>query len=96
MSNQKYQANPDFLARTIGEDTILVPTGAMAARFNGMVSLDEAGTLLWNALTEPKTFAQLMDVMQEEYEIEDLPQAQQDVLEFVQNGLESGVLFIVE
>ncbi len=96
MKEQKYQANPDFLDRTIGEDTILVPTGAMAAQFNGMVSLDEAGALLWKALSEPKTLDQLLDVMQAEYEIPDLAQAQQDVVEFVRSGLESGVLFVTE
>lgn len=96
MAEQKYQANPDFLARTIGDDTVLVPTGAAAARFNGMASLDEAGALLWKALAQPQTLAQLLDVMQAEYEIPDLAQAQQDVAEFVQNGLESGVLTIAE
>lgn len=96
MAEQKYQANSDFLARTIGEDTVLVPTGAMAAHFNGMVSLDEAGALLWNALAQPKTQAQLLNVMQEEYDIPDLAQAQQDVAEFVQSGLENGVLTIAE
>ena len=48
LSEEKhYCANEDYIVREIAGETILVPTGASAEHFNGMLTLNETSRFLW-------------------------------------------------
>ena len=44
--------NKEFLLRRCADLTLLVPVGETALRFPGMISINETGTLLWDALEQ--------------------------------------------
>ena len=44
------RASPDFIRREIAGEYLLVPTGAAAARINGLVTLNELGDYIFRKL----------------------------------------------
>ena len=43
----KITKNPELILRTIAGESVLIPTGEMAARFNGMISLNGPAAFIW-------------------------------------------------
>lgn len=57
LSEEKYYcANEDYIVREIAGETILVPTGASAEHFNGMLTLNETSRFLMELFRMPHTF----------------------------------------
>lgn len=90
-SEIRYRANPDFMLREIAGEYILVPTGAAAARLNGLISLNETGAFLWNTLQQSQTEAELVAALVGEYEV-DPETASADVRAFLTRMDEAGIL----
>ena len=80
--NVRLQTNPDFVAREVAGEFILVPVGNAAVNFNGLASLNATGRCLWQMLSEPRTFSELCYAFAEEYELTQ-EQASADVSDFV-------------
>lgn len=90
-SEVRYRANPDFLLREIAGEYILVPTGAAAARLNGLISLNEPGAYLWNTLQQSRSEEELVAALVGEYEV--APEtASADVRAFLVRMAEAGIL----
>ena len=62
---------PEFQLRSIGNDYLAVPTGPAAARFNGLMMLNETGAFLVRCLKTEVSRAELLDKLREEYEAPD-------------------------
>lgn len=92
---KRYIAKEGFIARNIGGENVLVPTGDCAQEFNGMVQLDEVGLAIWNAVLSPKTIDELVCVVNETFEVPDGTDVASDILEFLENGIQNGIIFIV-
>ena len=60
----------------------VVALGELSAKFNGMISLNETGAVLWKALTTDTDVQTLVDVLQAEYQV-DAETAQKDVTAFL-------------
>ena len=60
----------DFILREIADEYILVPTGKTALSFNGLVTINETGALIWKTLLEKKTMEDIVNKIVEEYEVE--------------------------
>ena len=73
---------PDFLLRDVAGALVLVPVGAATERFPGMITLNETGKLLWEALATEQTLDSLVALMLEHYQVE-ADQARTDVEAFV-------------
>lgn len=74
--------SPDFLLRDVADSLVLVPVGAATERFPGMITLNETGRLLWEALETEQTLDTLTAKLLEEYEVTQA-QAQTDVEAFL-------------
>ncbi len=74
--------NPDFIKQTIGEQRVVMAVGETTKTFNGILYLNKTSELLWDALQEEKTEADLAELLVSTYHIE-LSQAQNDVKEFI-------------
>ena len=59
-----------FVLRQVAGSWIVLPVGAASVDFNGMVSLNETGALLWRALEEGADSDALVDALTAEYEVE--------------------------
>lgn len=74
--------SPDFLLRDVADSVVLVPVGAATQRFPGMITLNETGKFLWNALETEQTLETLTAKLLEEYDVPP-QQAQADVEAFL-------------
>ena len=71
-----------FLLRPLGGDYVVVPVGKAALDLQGMITLNETGAFLWQALGTPQTTETLVTAMCKEYDVTK-ERARQDVLLFL-------------
>ena len=88
---KRYCANEDYILREIAEETILVPTGASADHFNGMLTLNETSRFLWHFFQQPHTFDETIAAAQEQYDA-DLKELETDIYDFMDESVMLGFL----
>ena len=74
--------NPNFLLQEVADSIILVPVGEAVGKFPGMITLNETGKILWDALCTDQTADSLVAALLEQFEV-DATQARQDVDAFL-------------
>lgn len=72
----------DFILREIAGEYILVPVGKTALSFNGLITINEVGELIWSMLQEEKSVTEIVNTILDEYEIDE-DTALADVNEFI-------------
>lgn len=77
--------------REIAGDTILIPSGSAAQKFNGLITVNELGTFIWNVLGEDVTLDELVGRITEVYEV-DAETARADAEEFLDELRKVGAL----
>ena len=77
--------------REIAGEYLLVPVGAAAFKFNGLITMNEIGNFIFQTLQTEQTEETLVDAILGEYEI-DWETAQNDLREFLQQMREIGAL----
>lgn len=87
----KMQIKKEFVLREIAGDYIIIPTGTTALEFNGLITVNEVGVLLWKMLQEEVSLEQLVQGVTDEYEV-DAEVAREDILEFLDTLKQGGVL----
>lgn len=85
----KLRRNPDLILRKIADDILLIPTGAMAQRFNGMITLNEVAGFLWENLEEVSSRQEMTQRVIDEFEVDEQT-ASMDVNGFLDMLLEKG------
>lgn len=81
----------DFLLRQVAGSWVAVAVGAQSVDFDGMLTLNESGALLWRALERGADRRALTQALTDEYEVEPA-QAERDVDEFLRTLSEAGCL----
>ena len=77
-----------FMLREVDGNSVVV---SIDNSFNGLITLNETGTFLWNLLAEGSDEDSMVKAMLKEYEVvEDVARA--DVREFIEHAKKSGVL----
>lgn len=71
-----------FLLRKVAGEYVVVPSGDAMVNFKAMISLNETGAVLWEALKEEKTEDDLVCALLGEYDVDETI-AKSDVGEFV-------------
>lgn len=80
-----------FALREVAGNYVVLPVAKSIADFNGMLTLNESGVLLWRRLAEGCTLSELVSVLTEEYEVtEDI--ALRDVERFLANVGKAGCI----
>ena len=59
-----------FLLRQVADNWVVLPVGQACVDFNGMLSLNDSGALLWKALEQGGGREALADALLAEYEVE--------------------------
>lgn len=85
------QVSKDYLLRTIAGETILIPSGAAAQKFNGLVTVNAIGAFIWDVLQTPMDLEELVDRITNEYEV-DADTARCDAEEFISDLRSIGAL----
>ena len=81
----------EFVLREIAGDYIIIPTGKTVLEFNGLVTVNEVGVLLWKMLQEEVTFEDLVKGVLEEYDVDEAT-AREDIQEFLDKLIENNIL----
>ena len=87
------QVGKEFVLREIAGEYIIIPTGKMVSRFNGLITVNEVGVSLWIMLQEDVTLEQLVQGVLDEYEVEESV-AREDILEFLEKLKLGGILMV--
>lgn len=64
------KVSEEFMIREIADEHILVPVGAAAAKFNGLITMNEVGKYIVEQLAEEHTVQELVDKITAEYDVE--------------------------
>ena len=81
----------DFVLRQVADNWIVLPVGETSVSFNGMVSLNETGALLWSELEKGTDAAALAEVLTAHYDV-DKETAERDVQAFLDSIRQIGCL----
>lgn len=76
------KASSEIMLRRIAGENLLVPIGEAAARFQGIISLNDSGRLLWETLQKGCTRDDLIAAILDAYDVDE-PTAARDVDEFL-------------
>ena len=90
-TEKRYCTNEDYIPREIAGETILVPTGASADHFNGMLTLNETSRFLWELFRMPHTFQETVAAAQERYD-DDSESLESDIYDFMNESVMLGFL----
>ena len=82
---------PNFVLRQVADTWAVLSLWSEAVDFNGMITLNESGALLWKALERGADREALADALCAEYEV-DRSQALADVDEFLAHLQKAGCL----
>lgn len=78
-----------FVIRNVGGENVVVPVGAMAKNFHGMINLNETGALLWKFFSKEHSVDEGVQALLAEYEVaEEI--ARRDVESFVKTVTDNG------
>ena len=59
--------NKNYVLRPVADTWVVLPLGAEAINFNGMLTLNESGVLLWQTLEKGGDLEALADALMAEY-----------------------------
>jgi hypothetical protein len=82
---------PGFILREVDGHCVVIPVGAEAARFNGMITLRGTGKFLWEQLQRPQTEESLLEAVLELYDVSE-ETARADIARFLHDLREADVL----
>ncbi|MBR1477202.1 MAG: PqqD family protein [Lachnospiraceae bacterium] len=68
MSEPKYQTQPEFILREIGDEAVLVPVGAVGELENSIINFNETYSFIWKQFEEPHTISEAIENARREYE----------------------------
>ena len=83
--------NKEYVLREIAGDYIIIPVGATALEFNGLITVNEVGVTLWNMLQEEVTMEDLVQGVLAEYDVKE-EVAREDIQEFLDELVKGGIL----
>jgi hypothetical protein len=63
--------NPDFVARQVGEELVLVPVTRTAAELESIFTLNQVGARIWNLVETCADEEEIAGRLAEEYEVEE-------------------------
>lgn len=81
----------DFVFKKMGDTGVIVPVGEKSFTFNGMVTLNETGSFLWERLEKSATRDELVSALLDEYDTTK-ETAEKDVDAFLAKLSEEGLL----
>lgn len=81
----------DFVLRQVADTWVVLPLAEETVNFTGMLTLNESGAMLWQALEQGRDRNALIEVLTSEYDVSEA-QASADVDAFLDKLLESGCM----
>ena len=83
--------NKEFVLREVAGTWVVLPVGQTSVDFNGMISLNEPGALLWQTLEQGADKERLVAALLDVYDVQEA-QARADVDAFLESLVKIGCL----
>ena len=81
----------EFILREIVGETILVPVGATALEYNGMIIINDTGAYIWKALEQNTPKEEILSGLTDTYDVSE-EEAKADLDEFLDTLEKAGIL----
>ncbi len=81
----------EFILREIAGEYIFVPVGKTALEFNGLITINQIGVLIWEQLQKGCEIDEIIQLILDEYEIDE-ETATKDVNEFINYLKEKNII----
>lgn len=81
----------DYALRQVADTWVVLPLAAETVNFSGMLTLNQAGVMLWKVLEKGCDKGALADALMAEYEVS-AAQAQADAEEFLNKLIQMGCI----
>ncbi|MBO5338105.1 MAG: PqqD family protein [Clostridia bacterium] len=81
-----------FVARDVGNRTFVVAVGELSKSFNAMITLNETGKAIWQALKTDTSIDEIVEKLLLEFEDAEKELVKRDVIAFVNKLDEANVL----
>lgn len=66
----RFIRSSSVVSRVIAGETLIVPVRGGVGDLASIYSLNPVATAIWNAISEPRTIDEIMQVIQQEYEVQ--------------------------
>jgi Coenzyme PQQ synthesis protein D (PqqD) len=83
---QSFVRSRSVVSRIVAGETLIVPVRGKVGDLASIYSFNGSATLIWKLLESPKTFTELVDGVEGEYEVE-RERAEKDALQFLNDLL---------
>ena len=80
-----------YMLREVAGEAVVVPSGKVSLNFQGIISLNETGALLWKQLEQGCEKKDLVQALLDEYEV-DAETVEKDVNEFLKLAGDAGLI----
>jgi len=80
-----------YIIRTVADEIVVVPTGEEAIHFNGLISLNKTGKVLFEALEKDTTIDALVRILTERFDVEE-EVAKKDIEDFIDLLVKEGLM----
>lgn len=83
--------NPDYIPKTIVDETVIIPSGRAVQYFNGMISTNTVAGFIWQHMEECESPEVMVDMVLETFDV-DRETAEKDVTGFLNTLKEVGMI----
>lgn len=83
--------NPDYIVKTIVDETVVVPTGKAVQYFNGLISTNDVAGFIWQNMEACASPNEMVEKVLESFEV-DRETAEKDVISFLNTLKEVGMI----
>lgn len=80
-----------FVVRTLGEKTLVVPTGEASKSFHGMIELNDTGAFIWDLVSKGFDEGDIAKKFAEKYNVDETT-ALNDTKEIIEKMKNAGVI----
>lgn len=60
-----------MVIREIADETLLIPTGELSNRYNGLITINAVSALVWQMLQNECTYEELLQAILNEFEVDE-------------------------
>lgn len=75
--------NENFVLRQVAENWVVLSLAEKTINFNGMLTLNDTGALIWQALEQGRSLDEIVGLLTAEYAISE-EEARSDAVEFIE------------
>jgi hypothetical protein len=90
-AEQVFVRSQSVVSRRVAGETLIVPVRGKVGDLASIYSFNEAGSLIWQSLENPKGLSELISAVEQEYAVTQ-EQAERDVKQFLNDMLSVGLV----